>query len=353
MRSGDNLDPMPEAILTADSRVGRWRIVVFVAITLVGLAADHWFRRAERAARRMPANQYLSITSSVRRGPGSPMLAPHLSVMAPGGRRSGFDPKTGTIQHGLPGMYRRGERSAHSEQDLLLASEAEQGTYVVEVIGAATGAYDLSIGAGGTSSTKLHTIAGRWLRDSPIVEGAVHRYQVKYSYGSEATALPAILSTNAPAPGAPSQAPGEQDTRPPRLSITIRNGCDSGPPGSVRLRTPGGRTAGYDRTGTTLGEDVPGVSVANSGNGFTIRELVDGEYVLEISPAEAATSYHLHVDLRTPTMHYDVQPQSLNCAETTVAPGKVHRWTIRLAQGTDFPVRVTWPGAAVGSSPDH
>src|SRR6266568_2654497 len=305
---------MPESTVTRrpiDDRDHRWRVLVPFLIFLIATAVTRLPWRKELATHRMPTSQNLSIGSLVHRGPGSPsMLAPHVSVIAPDGRKSGFDRGSGTIQHAVPGMYRRGERSARSEEDFLLVGEVEDGTYVVEVTGTATGTYNLNINAGGTSSTQL----------------------------------PTSVAIDAPAPTSSTSTVSESATLPPRLSISIRNGCDSGPPGSVRLRTPGGRGAGYDRTGPTHGDDVPGLRIADSQNGFTITNVVDGEYVLEIFPTETATSYYLHVDLLTPTMHYDVQPQTINCTRTTVAPGQVHRWTIRLAQSADFPMRVIWPG---------
>src|SRR6266568_3504526 len=339
---------MPESTVTRrpiDDRDHRWRVLVPFLIFLIATAVTRLPWRKELATHRMPTSQNLSIGSLVHRGPGSPsMLAPHVSVIAPDGRKSGFDRGSGTIQHAVPGMYRRGERSARSEEDFLLVGEVEDGTYVVEVTGTATGTYNLNINAGGTSSTQLLTSAARRLHDIPIAEGAVHRYEVKYAHDRDATALPTIIAIDAPAPTSSTSTVSESATLPPRLSISIRNGCDSGPPGSVRLRTPGGRGAGYDRTGATHGDDVPGLRIADSQNGFTITNVVDGEYVLEIFPTETATSYYLHVDLLTPTMHYDVQPQTINCTRTTVAPGQVHRWTIRLAQSADFPMRVIWPG---------
>jgi hypothetical protein len=226
---------------------------------------------------------------------------------------------------------------------MLSLQGADEGAYALDVIGTTPARYRLYVHAG-VQSDELVRSVGRTSRDVPIAAEEVHRYEVEFARAGEEAPRLRLVATDATV-GEAASIPA----RPPRLDFIVASGCFGGPPPRVRVVVPGGAILGDADGGTGAAR-----SAAEDG-GLSRRivfwEAVDGDYVVEISPAATSTSYGLSTSYDTTSAHHAFQTFSANCSSTTVFQGEVHRWVVRLRQHDEAPIRlVEHPDTCVPAS---
>lgn len=115
-----------------------------------------------------------------------------LVITAPDGKKTGFDPVSGSSYNAIPRSSYQNEGLTDDETDqidehgqsVFMAMGAAEGEYTVAVTGTATGAYALEMSQLNTSGDPL---PGTIIRDVPITAGETHMYAVDYAVNSTTT----------------------------------------------------------------------------------------------------------------------------------------------------------------------